>query len=285
MDWVPIPNDKWQPTRDERKFFKSVYIDESSQNLRYFVQGALVIPLTYAGVLEADISAVRSKSKIPTHQDDGTPRVMKWEKVGHYSLDAYKAVVDAVVNFRQTHFNSSLDEMGIHCLAVDTEIRSLRVTGGGSRETGVEIEQYFLCTAMVAKRYRESLFLIFPDRRFASRRLWDTKQIMNFGAFKFKDIRHFPFRRAAFADPEYCQALQAVDIFIGALAYRLNRHYEALDANPAKVELCDYIWKVCKAEDPFNTTSKWRRYIFDWMIRPKPSNAPGTGGPRYSYDD
>jgi hypothetical protein len=284
MDWVPIPDDTWQPKPVERERFKSIYIDESSQHLRYFVQGAVVIPLTYARQFEDDIIAARAATNMPILQSDGKPRVMKWEKVSEYSLDAYKSFVNVVVNFRRDRFKSSFDEMGVHCLAVDTSAKGLRKTGGGDRETGVEIEQYFLCSTLIAKRYPNSLFLVFPDRRFARRHLWETKQIMNFGSFKHKDKRHFPFRRMAFADPEYCQALQAADIFAGALAYRLNRHYDAADANSGKVQLCDYIWEACKAEDPFNTTSKWRRYIFDWMHRPTPPNPLGTGGRRYSYD-
>jgi hypothetical protein len=35
--------------------------------------------------------------------------------------------------------------------------------------------------------------------------------------------------------------LQVSDILIGAIAYRLNRHYDAPNANPDKKKLCDYI--------------------------------------------
>jgi hypothetical protein len=39
------------------------------------------------------------------------------------------------------------------------------------------------------------------------------------------------------------QALQISDILIGAIAYRLNRHYDRPDANEDKKRLCDFIFQ------------------------------------------
>ena len=37
------------------------------------------------------------------------------------------------------------------------------------------------------------------------------------------------------------QALQVADLLIGAVAFRLNRHFDADKANPDKQQLCEYI--------------------------------------------
>jgi hypothetical protein len=40
--------------------------------------GGLVVPLSHTARLEADIIAARADTIVPSHQPDGTPRVMKW---------------------------------------------------------------------------------------------------------------------------------------------------------------------------------------------------------------
>ena len=82
---------------------------------------------------------------------------------------------------------------------------------------------------------------------------------MNYGARKYGDRRVWPYRRLRFEDPERCQALQVVDIFIGALAYRLNGHYDKPNASPAKKELCDYILRMATITNPFERTPYHRR--------------------------
>jgi hypothetical protein len=218
---------EWEPQPDEADLFCNVYIDESSQSkLRYLVIGGLVVPLSHAALLEADIIAARANTRIPFRDENGTPRVMKWEKVSGYNLDSYKIFVDTVFSFRIARNLPARKEMGVHCIAVDTSLRPLKRTGDGDREVGFEKEFYFLCAVIVPKHYRSELFCLYPDRRYARRRLRETREILNYGAFKWGDLRTWPLRRLKFADPETSQSLQAVDIFIGALAFRLNRHYE-----------------------------------------------------------
>ena len=82
---------------------------------------------------------------------------------------------------------------------------------------------------------------------------------MNYGAKKYGDKRVWPYRRLRFDDPENCQALQVVDIFIGALAYRLNGHYDKPEAKKAKKELCDYILGRAKITNLFERSPYYRR--------------------------
>ncbi len=164
---------------------------------------------------------------------------------------------------------------------VDTSQKTLRETGDGDKEVGFDIEFHFLCTVTIPKRYRNEVFHVYPDRRHAKRKLWKSREIMNKGAAKWADPRLCPVRRLRFEDPEACQALQVVDILIGALAYRLNRHYEKPDANRAKKELCDHIWKLFKLGDPFNTSHFQQKRFMTWMHRPEPPNSPKSGPQRW----
>jgi hypothetical protein len=267
MDWSPVPDDDWQPKPEDRDLYCNVYIDESSLSHRYLILGGLVVPLTYAGLFESDIIAARANTPRPATRSNGAPRVLKWEKVSSGSLDAYKAVVKTAFNFRKAHEMSSLKEMGIHCTAIDTSARPLLQTGEGDRETGFEKEFYFLCNVTINKRNRYKLFSLFPDRRYARRRLRATRDILNYGAYKFGDQRKYPFRRLAFADPELCQGLQVVDIFMGALAYRLNGHYDQPGGAPKKA-LCDYIWELCDLPPPHERKSTYFKRLMTWFHRP-----------------
>lgn len=267
----------WEPLPEEADLFYDVYIDESSQSkLHYMVLGGLVLPLCYADKLESDLITARVGTKRPAFRDDGTPRVMKWEKVSKETIDTYKKFVKTVFDFRK-QFPAN-KEMGLHCLAVDLTIKPLKFTGDGDRETGFEKEFYFLCNVVIASnRYRDKLFCVYPDRRYARRRLRTTREILNYGAYKWGDKRLYPFRRLEFKDPETCQALQAIDIFIGALAFRLNRHYEKPDANTAKKGLADYIWELLKLPDPFKTTPYQQKRLMTWLHRPEQPSSPRSG--------
>jgi hypothetical protein len=267
----------WTPSPHERDLFCNVYIDESSQNHRYLVLGALTVPYSHIQQFDTDIIEARENTNVKAFADDGNLREMKWQKVNAERLEAYKAVVKAAFSFKAKHQLSSLKDMAINCLAVDTSARPLKRTGDGDRETGFEKEFYFLSNVVLAGRYRDQLFRLFPDRRYAKRRLRESRDILNFGAYKWKDKRTFPFRTLDFADPETCLALQVVDIFMGALAFRLNRHYERPDANAGKKALCDYIWQLCKLEDPFVTSHFQRPRFMTWLHRPQTETSPHSG--------
>ena len=185
----------------------------------------VIVPLSHADRFEADIIAARDQT-IPIAKPDGTPRVIKWEKVNAYNLASYKKVVDAFFQFPVKH-NKNAD---INCVVVDTSKKTLKATGDGDVEIGFNKEVYFLCALMIAKRFKHELFHLYPDRREVRYPPEEARKIMNFGVRKDGDRRLWPFRKLSFRDPEICQGLQVVDIFIGALAYRLNGHYDKPEA-------------------------------------------------------
>ena len=57
-------------------------------------------------------------------------------------------------------------------------------------------------------------------------------------------------------------------MFMGALAFRLNGHYEAENANAAKKALADHIWTVCHNRDPFIHYPRPTQYLMNWIHRP-----------------
>jgi hypothetical protein len=257
----------WEPLPHEADLFCNVYVDESSQTKhRYLVLGGLVLPLSHAALFESEIIAARDRT-IPIAKPDGAPRIIKWEKANAYNLASYKKVVDAFFGFEIKHKLASHKHADIHCIAVDTWEKDLRKSGDGDIDIGFDKEVYFLSTAVIAKRFKNELFHIYPDRRITPHSLNEARNIMNAGMRKYGDYREWPVRRLRFEDPEKCQALQVVDIFIGALAYRLNRHYEKPEANKAKKNLSDYILNRVRL-NPFVTTPLFKSRRFTVLHRP-----------------
>ena len=264
-----MPRRPWVPLPHEADLFCDVYLDESSQTKhRFLVIGSLIVPHSHVAAFEADIVAARDHT-IPVFKQDGSPKVIKWEKANAYTLAGYKKVVDAYWTFPQRHNLPMRKHIDINCIAVDTSKKPLKESGQGDIEIGFNKQIYFLCVPLIGKRFKSELFHIYPDRRTSPQPLRLAQQIMNAGARKYGDKREYPYRRLRYRDPEECQALQVVDIFIGALAYKLNRHYDQPNANPAKKELCDYILKRAKIFDPFKTTPIYQRR-FTVVHRPPP---------------
>jgi hypothetical protein len=258
----------WKPIPEELDSFCDVYIDESGHSAhRYFILGALIIPYTHRDLFDADILAARDGTGEPKHKGDQY-KVMKWTKVNRENLQAYKNTVDATLAFKRKHNMSSLKDMRINCLAVDTSARPLHKTGKGDRETAYEIELYFLTGVCVAGRFRDSLLRLHTDRKFFRKKLNELRKMMNSGALKHGHRKQWPFRHFGFGDPETSLPLQVVDIFIGALGFKLNRHYDTANPTSPKKQLCDYIWQKLKLGDPFKIEPRPHKYFFNWMHRP-----------------
>jgi Protein of unknown function (DUF3800) len=248
----------WKPQPHEADLFYKVFVDESSQTKsRYLVLGGLTVPLDKADAFEAHIIAARDPVIAPL-DDAGEPRVIKWEKVKNRNVGAYTKVIDAFFGALTACKVPVGERIDVHCLVVDTRKRDLRKTDDGDVDIGFNKQLYFLCSVMIRERHKQALFRVYPDRRTTSHSLTEAKNIMNHGARKH-GAKGWPFRHLEFEDPEKCQALQVVDIVIGALAYRLNGHYQKTEANSGKKALCDYIFKRGRIIDPLkNTPYGWR---------------------------
>jgi len=276
-----MPRKPWVPLPHEADSFCNIYIDESSQTKhRFLVLGGLVVPHSHVDLFESDVIAARDPIIAP-FRADGRPRVIKWEKVNAYNLASYKKVLEVFWRFEMKHKLNVGKHVDMVCLAVDTSKKPLKVHGDGDIETGFNKEIYFLCAALIGRRFKRELFHIYADRRTTKSDLNAARKIMNYGSLKYGDTRPWPFRRLRFEDPERCQSLQVVDILIGALAYKLNGHYQRPDANKAKKELCDYVLiQKAKVRKVFESSPHYRRrftiihrdgspYVAPWFLKKK----------------
>jgi hypothetical protein len=247
MAWTPLPH--------EAHLFSEVYIDESSQTKhRYLVLGSLIIPMSHADLQEADVIAARGED-IPPKRKDGTPRVMKWEKVSAYNFAVYKRVFDAFMAFPTKHkFDNGKHVNNVNLVVVDTHLKHAKKKSEDTPDVGFNKEIYFLCVNVVREQYKRELFHVYMDRRTTSESPSKLHDILNFGAHSYGDRRKWPFRRCQFDDPETCQALQVIDIILGAVAFKLNGHYDKPEARQPKRDLCDYIIKKCKIDNVFEDT-------------------------------
>jgi hypothetical protein len=234
----------------------TVYIDESSQTkYHYCVIGALVIPTEFAEPFEQAIIDARG-NRHPHLDADGMPRIIKWEKAqGGNDLVGYSNVLEAYRTFPRDYNMPSDQVLSINCIAVDMTKKDDKQFSGGDADLGFNKEVNFLCTAVVGRKHYTSLFEVYPDFRTTKQPLLQSLYIMNATAAKYEDeTRFMPFRRLEWSSPKKRQALQVLDIVIGALAYKLNGHYDAEKPNKTKRALCDKVLKMAKIGNILDNT-------------------------------
>jgi hypothetical protein len=117
----------------------------------------------------------------------------------------------------------------------------------GSRDMGFNKEIYQLL--MKISRLYSGLFHVYPDRRSTHNKPEDLRLILNRGRSKKGDKRDWPFRRIHFRDSHQEPLLQIVDLFIGAIAFKMNEHHLAWNASPAKRALAEHILSSAKVID------------------------------------
>ena len=116
----------------------------------------------------------------------------------------------------------------------------------------------FIFTALVSQGMSD--IRCFMSIRIIERQMKSsTKWVLCCPAAFEGDRRDFAFRRVSFRHSHEHQALQISDILIGALAYRLNRHYDQLEANADKKQLCDYILEKTGFERGYGAFQLWFR--------------------------
>lgn len=224
------------------------------------VMGGVCVPLAFSAAFESDLLSCRDETT-PLFAPSGELSAMKWQKVSNKNLSAYKRLVDAYFTFPKRIALPAKFSLDTHCIAVDTSRKTLKRTGEGNIEVGYAIEFYFLCVPTIGNRLKTGLFHLYPDRRTTNQNLANARDIMNSGARKYSNRTDWPYRELRFEDPECWHALQLVDVLIGAIAYRLNGHYESRDANPAKRKLCDHVLNWAKIKDPSVNTEWFRKRL------------------------
>ena len=211
-----------------------IYVDESSQTKhRFLVLGGLIIPHDQVGAFCGSVDRAR-RPELPANS-------LKWGRVSRTKLDAYKRVVDAF-------FDPSASRVHFHSLVVDTNQQNHPHWNKGSREIGFQKEVYQMAQKF-RRLYPQPVFHLYPHQRSTPQDTEELRDILNHGARKKGDRRDWPFRRVHFRDLSGCLPLQVVDILLGAIAYKLNGHYDAHNASMARKELCDLILRKAGIHD------------------------------------
>ena len=166
-----------------------------------------------------------------------------WTKVSRAKLKAYKRFVDVFFDNKY-----KVRPLEFHCLVVDTHKLNDRTFNEGSREVGFNKEIFQICNKF-ANLYQRKFFHAYLDFRTTNSSTEELRLILNRSRKSKGDEREWPFRRVHFRDSSRVQALQLVDIMLGAIAYHKNGHYSAKDASPAKRELSDHILERAEIED------------------------------------
>ena len=262
MPW-PLPH--------EAGLFNELYIDETSQTKhRYLVIGGIVCPLDFAADIAASIIEARGHDLSHVSRE-GEPREIKWVKVSNSKLEAYKRVVLAFFQFAN-RIPLTAGRLDFHSAVVD-----LTVKGGDLTEIGFNKEIRTLCLKF-ARLYPQALFHVYLDERTTRQSLSVEQYHLNNTAHLSRPTKNWPFRRMKFRESHRVQALQVADVLLGALAFRLNGHYERPDASPAKIELSNYVLKLARIADPFRDTKHLARYTI-WH-REKPWLKPKLKAPQ-----
>jgi hypothetical protein len=258
----------WAPKESEKHLFHEIYIDETSQNDHSFlVLGGIIIPRELSAEFEAEIIEARHP-RLHTLSSKGRLREMGWSEVSNGDFDAYKKVLEAFFSFSFCRLQGKSGLVKFYCSVVHTRVPGRNYSKGKRGQIGFNREIYFHCLS-IAKRARMELFHVYPDQRSTTQPIEKMAFMLSRGLRKWGDKRDHPFRRVKFRLSDEHQALQISDILIGAVAYRLNRHYDRPDANNDKKRLCDYvlgktnfnkyIGSTSFREKPFGSHQLWFR--------------------------
>jgi hypothetical protein len=258
---------------------EEIYIDETSQNgvgHRFLIMGGIVVPIHMSRQFERDIIDARWPRlawRLVHRKGKIEPEEIGWNCVSKGDFPAYKKIMDAYFSFTKRRAQTIDDRVEFFSSVVDTHIRGRRYSGQ-SGELGFDREIYFHCMS-IARRHRDKLFHVYLDERTTSHRSSpkNTQTILRAGIRKdsYNRGRERTFRRVQYRRSNDVQALQISDLMIGAIAYRLNRHYDKPGGADKKL-LCEYILRQGKFWDfikPNSFREKGTAPFIVWFRRHK----------------
>jgi Protein of unknown function (DUF3800) len=253
--------------QDEASFIDEVYIDETSwTNHRFLIVGGIRIPSILSHQFEADIIKARVPKLALRFDSEMQLNEMGWADVSKGDFEHYKKVIDAYFSFGKRYVKSASDSVQFYCSVVDTAVRGRKYTGKKG-QLGFNREIYFHCMT-IARRRRAKLFHVYADERNTDMTMDQMRTILCRGLRKEFPLRPKAFRRVKFRKSHEMQALQISDLLIGAVAYRLNGHFDKPGGHD-KNSLCEYIlrkgdfWRFISKtgfkEKPFGAFQVWFR--------------------------
>jgi hypothetical protein len=204
-------------------------------------------------------------------------REIKWSHIGKGDYEAYKRVIDTYFDFVDQHNTGGPGSVEFHCTIVLTQVRERPFSGArGKKNMNYEYWNHCLNLAIY---HKYSLFHIYLDRRHsddAEAKSYDQslRRSLRSKLINMHDSRDNAVRKVQSHHSHEFQGLQIADLLIGAVAFRLNRHYEADAANADKKQLCEYIlrkgdlWEHINADRRTYREKKFGRFQL-WQQRPK----------------
>lgn len=228
------------PTQTD--FLEEVYIDETSQTgQRFLILGGITLPHYLSADFDAYIANARTRKLAIRLNHSLQASEMSWNDIGKGDYAAYEKVIDAYFSFAQGHLKSTLTRFEFHCSVVDTHTHGRRYSGKRG-ELGFNREIYYHCMS-IARRHKDNLFYVYPDERQTTQDMEQMRKILNYGARRENRDRPTAFRRLQFRKSHESHAIQISDLLIGAVAYRLNGHYNQ-PGGADKKALCERILKL-----------------------------------------
>lgn len=204
--------------------------------------GGIVTSIASARTLEEEIAKLKESAGIKPE--------MKWGRVSAYHYENYRALVDLF-------FDPPRDvsvPFDFHSLVVDTRQINDRRYNLGDREIGFNKEIYQLILKFI-RLYRGQNFHAYLDYRSSRQPVSETRLIVNRGAMSKNPNRDWPIRRLHMRNSKTTLILQLVDVLLGGLAYKLNRHDQMPNASAAKNALSKYIIRRAKIPNVFADTT------------------------------
>ncbi len=236
-----MPRLPWEPRVFERHLFHELYIDETSQNDHHFlVLGGIIIPREASAEFEADMLEARS-SRL-RHTSKGQLQELGWSEVSKGDFADYVKFLEAYFSFGKRRLEGRRGIVKFYCSVVNTQVRGRSFSKGKRGQIGFDREIYSHCMH-VGRIEKIELFHVYPDHRSTTQQVEKMAFMLSRGIRRKGDKRDHPFRKVQFRYSHEHHALQVSDILIGAIAYRLNRHYDKQTANADKKLLCDWVLK------------------------------------------
>ncbi|MEW6717259.1 MAG: DUF3800 domain-containing protein [Chloroflexota bacterium] len=196
----------------------NLYCDESSiSSARYMLIGGLWVPWETEATLKAMLSAVRATRKLRAE--------MKWTKVSHKMLPAYRDFVDMFF---------SEDTLSFKCIVLDTHVLDHQTYHRGDKELGF---YKFYFQVVSRNLLAGNLYWLYTDERKNRKpyRLEVLKLTVNRWWNKQAGVQ--PLRAVEPRRSHDEDILQLADILLGAIAYAWNGRRNS----PAKLALIEHI--------------------------------------------
>lgn len=232
-----------------------IYVDESSQTgHKYLVIGAMMLSKRRSVEIFEKFSNIRGSY---------TGEV-KWKKLSDMKAPHYRRWVDGVFELIDSR------HITLHFLSFDTTQFDHKTYNDGDGEIGFSKLVYQLLLHHVGK----PVFGIRPiygylDSRTTKHNPENLRLMLNAGLSKHHNIHTQPFRRLTFRESCDCDLIQALDLFIGALAWERNKRGEREEARQCKQDMSDYIMTRSQKKP-----TKWGFKVWDFNFGKKGSRQP-----------